>query len=88
MFSAACLAETVDAAADHVILDLGGLDFIDSSGLGAILATHRRLAEDGRRLVVVCPDGSCAQKVLDLSGTAAYLNVAASRWDAVQRLPG
>jgi anti-sigma B factor antagonist len=34
---------------DHVILDLSGVDFIDSSGLGAIVAAMKQM-DDHRRL--------------------------------------
>ena len=36
-----------------IVLDLRTLKFLDSAGLGRVLALHRRAARDGRRLVVV-----------------------------------
>lgn len=36
-----------------VVLDLRGLNFLDSAGLGRVLALQRRAKRDGRRLVVV-----------------------------------
>ena len=36
-----------------LVLDLSRLAFIDSAGLGRLLAAHRRAKRDGRRLVVV-----------------------------------
>jgi len=42
-----------DADGGAIILDLSGLDFIDSRGLAMILALDRRLRESGRRLTVV-----------------------------------
>jgi anti-sigma B factor antagonist len=36
-----------------VILDLGALAFIDSAGIRTIDQAHRRLADDGRRLLIV-----------------------------------
>ena len=36
-----------------IVLDLRSLNFLDSAGLGRVLALHRRAARDGRRLVVV-----------------------------------
>ena len=38
-----------DGGSDRVILDLSGVEFIDSSGLGAIVAAMKQLG-DGRRL--------------------------------------
>lgn len=36
-----------------IVLDLRELNFVDSAGLGRVLALHRRARRDGRRLVVV-----------------------------------
>ncbi|MDD9727913.1 STAS domain-containing protein [Roseovarius sp. SK2] len=38
-----------DDGADHVLLDLSGVAFVDSSGLGAIIASMKQMG-DGRRL--------------------------------------
>ena len=40
-------------AVQQVVLDLRGLEFLDSSGLRAVALADRRLAEGGRRLVLV-----------------------------------
>ena len=37
---------------DDVSLDIGGVEFIDSSGLRAVIAAHVALAEAGHRLVL------------------------------------
>jgi anti-anti-sigma factor len=38
---------------DQIVLDLRKLNFIDSAGLGRVLAVQRRASRAGRRLVVV-----------------------------------
>ena len=38
---------------DSIVLDLRKLNFLDSAGLGRVLALQRRATRDGRRLVVV-----------------------------------
>jgi anti-anti-sigma factor len=38
---------------DQIVLDLRKLNFLDSAGLGRVLAVQRRASRDGRRLVVV-----------------------------------
>lgn len=43
----------VEAETSTLIIDLGGLTFLDSTGLGRLLAARRRAARAGRRLVVV-----------------------------------
>jgi anti-anti-sigma factor len=41
------------AAAGSIVLDLRGLDFVDSSGAHFLLAAQRRICDAGGRLVVV-----------------------------------
>ena len=38
---------------NSIVLDLRKLNFLDSAGLGRVLAIQRRATRDGRRLVVV-----------------------------------
>jgi anti-sigma B factor antagonist len=42
-----------EAAVEVVLVDLRHLDFLDSSGLRAVVCAHDRLDEDDKRLVLV-----------------------------------
>ena len=42
------LNELVDAGATRIVLDCRGLDFLDSSGIGVLIAVRKRLGDDGR----------------------------------------
>lgn len=44
----------------RIVLDLSGVDLIDSVGLSLLLSAHRRTASVGGGLVVVCPPGRSA----------------------------
>jgi anti-sigma B factor antagonist len=56
------------ADADWVVVDLSGVEFMDSSGLHVLLAARKRLAEQGRTLSI---SGVRAQvrRLMELSGT-------------------
>ena len=41
------------AGVREIVLDLGGVDFVDSSGLGLLMATHDRSRESGTRIALV-----------------------------------
>jgi anti-sigma B factor antagonist len=45
--------QKLEAEADVLVIDLRGLLFMDSAGLGRLLAARRRAARAGRRLVIV-----------------------------------
>jgi len=48
----AALHRTLDSCAGDVTIDLSGLDALDATGLGVIVAAHRRALAQGRRLVL------------------------------------
>lgn len=56
-----------------VILDLGGVTFMDSSGLGMIMGRYRKLTAMGGRLMLVRPRPQ-VKKVLELSGIKKLLD--------------
>jgi anti-sigma B factor antagonist len=57
------------------VIDLTDVDFLDSTGLHALLRARALLAREDRPLALLCPKG-VARRVLDLAGTldtfAAY----------------
>lgn len=58
----------------HLVVDLRGLTFIDSSGIRAILVASRRLGEKGASVTVVkAPD--LVQRVFELSGVEDELRM-------------
>lgn len=63
-----------DGSATTVVLDLGGLTFMDSTGLRLLVAADARAREAGRRLAIVRgPDA--VQRVIELTGLAAKLDL-------------
>jgi anti-sigma B factor antagonist len=48
------IAAAIDAGHRDLLLDLNGLKFLDSTGLGVLLEAKRRLARTGGRLQIVC----------------------------------
>jgi anti-anti-sigma factor len=60
--------EQVEEGAPAVlVIDLSGLSFLDSSGMGVIAAAQARAVEAGRRIVLVRPPYS-VRRAFELSG--------------------
>ena len=83
LYTAPSFRESVlEAAGDtdppKVIVDFRGLGFIDSSGLGAIVACLKHLRERGGDLALAAPDGSGLRRLLDLTGLDRVLTLYAS----------
>jgi len=47
-----CIDEAVEAGATTVILDFAGVTFVNSTGLGAMVAATKRLRADGGDLIL------------------------------------
>jgi anti-sigma B factor antagonist len=60
--------------ASGVRVDLTDVEFMDSTGLNALVIAHKTIGQDGRRLVIVCPDGA-AWRALEISGLHEVLHV-------------
>jgi anti-sigma B factor antagonist len=76
------LAGIADAGHVHVILDLNGVRFLDSSGLGALVATHRRLRTLGGALAVACSN-DLVLRVFRLTGLDTVLSIFATPEEAL-----
>lgn len=59
---------------EQLVIDLRGLEFMDSTGLSIIVGAHQRLAEDGRALSLVRGSAQ-VQRLLDLTGVADRLRM-------------
>ncbi|MBO8168249.1 MAG: anti-sigma factor antagonist [Thermoanaerobacteraceae bacterium] len=69
----------------NLLLDLSGVNFIDSSGLGVILGRYKKLAKENRSIAIsgVQPQ---VRKILELSGIMKIIEVYPSEEDALSQL--
>ena len=75
------LNEAVDAGNKRLVIDLAEVSFIDSLSLSALVATRRRLGDDGRLAVVAVHE--YVQLILQATGLEQVLDVFETRDDAV-----
>ncbi|WP_157109951.1 anti-sigma F factor antagonist [Thermanaeromonas toyohensis] len=73
------LRQELEASLDHarahlLYLDLEGVSFMDSSGLGVILGRYRRLSQKGGK-VVICRPQPQVRRLLDLSGLSKIIDI-------------
>ncbi|MDW7673038.1 MAG: anti-sigma F factor antagonist [Bacillota bacterium] len=69
----------------HLIINLQEVDFIDSSGLGAILGRYKKVIEQGGQVVIISPKPQVL-RILDLSGFTKIMKVFPSEEQALGQL--
>ena len=58
-----------------ITLEFGGVSFVDSSGLGVLVGTYKRLREDGERSLRIVGAQPAVRKVFEITGLEAALLV-------------
>jgi anti-sigma B factor antagonist len=67
------LEALIDGGAQRIVLDCHALGFLDSSGIGVLVAARNRLGDDGE--IVLDSPPSHVRKVLEITGVASHLSV-------------
>jgi anti-anti-sigma factor len=68
------LDRVIDSGPRELVLDLGGVDFVDSSGLGLLIATHERARDAGVEMAIASA-GPEVQRVLRIAGLEGVLPI-------------
>jgi anti-sigma B factor antagonist len=78
LHSADEVQQTLDqslAGCDHLIVDLSSADFIDSTIIGVLLQTKKNALERDRKFNVVLGTAPIVERILEVTGVVALLNV-------------
>jgi len=77
------ISDARDKEAKTLVLDLTGLNFIDSSGLRLLIDAWNESKLSERRFAIVVPDSALVRRVLEVSGCDAFLPIVARLDDAL-----
>lgn len=81
------LATAMGNGSGSVLLDLGGVEFIDSAGIGLLVTAHRR-AESSNGALALAGVTPTVARVLELTRTDRVLRVLPTVADGVEALRG
>jgi anti-sigma B factor antagonist len=70
----AALLEAADRAKHEIVVDLTQLEFLDSTGLGALIGAHKRAAEHGGSVRLVAHEGQIL-RLLRITGLLDVFSV-------------
>lgn len=62
------VAELIQAESGRIVVDLRGIDFIDSTGLSVLISLRNDAKRNGRALTLV-PPASAARRIFQITGT-------------------
>ena len=79
--------ERAASSSRTLVLDLSGIDFLDSAGVHALLRMLTTLADGGKRLFVVAPPGGRARRLLEILDVSSLAWICDSREEALGRAP-
>jgi stage II sporulation protein AA (anti-sigma F factor antagonist) len=80
------VAEVLDGA-DHVVIDLSAVQFLDSSTIAVLVRARRRADEQGARFGVVIGTSSLVLRGLEVSGVLPTLNGVSTLDEALLAAP-
>ncbi len=68
------LAELTREGVRHIAINLAELEFMDSTGLSAIIAAHKRAMAHGGELLIFSPSKDI-RRLFEVTGIDTYLNI-------------
>lgn len=80
------LLELVADGTRHIVVDLQGVEFLDSTGLGVLVGGLRRVRAQGGHLALVCTQERIL-KIFRITGLATFFDIHPSVASAVQAAP-
>lgn len=80
------LTEMLAAGEKHIVVDLGRVEFLDSTGLGVLVGAHRRLRASEGSLSLVCPHERLL-KIFRITGLDTVFSIHPSVEDATNGGP-
>jgi anti-sigma B factor antagonist len=77
------LIEANDTACEAVVVDMTGVDFIDSSGLGVLVSALKRIRERGAVMRIVC-DRESILKIFQITGLDRVFGISRTLAEALE----
>ena len=79
------VVDCIEAGHSRLVVDLSEAGFIDSTAIGVLVASLKRLQESGGSLVVVCTNEN-VRSIFELVGLDEVITLHRSRDDAISAL--
>lgn len=81
------LAQVANDGHRQIVVDLDGLDFLDSSGVGVLVAAHEELRSDDGDLTLICTRPKVF-RIFEITGLTSFFTIVNSVDEATVRQTG
>jgi anti-anti-sigma factor len=81
------VGDAVAAGTSRLVIDLGGLTFIDSSGIHALVKLHRTLGVEGIDVRLAVPDDAPVRRTLEVANVEHLIRLDQGITNALGPLP-
>jgi anti-anti-sigma factor len=68
------LADLTREGVRHIAINLAELEFVDSTGLSALIAVHKRAEAEGGELILLSPNRDI-RRLFEITGIDTYFNI-------------
>lgn len=81
----ASISQLLQAGHNKIVINLGAIDYVSSSGLRVLLVTAKKLSAMSGKMKI-CKPNPVVREILDISGFSTILDVRASEEEALSEL--
>jgi anti-sigma B factor antagonist len=82
----AAIETVLSAGARHVLVDGSRVRYMDSTGMGELIAAHRRLSETGGHVCIFAPSAKL-REILDITHLSSIFQISENEETAMEKLP-
>lgn len=79
------MIDTISTGAEHLLINLANVEYIDSSGLGALVGGLKRISERNGRMVIVASRPQ-VRKVFEITGLEKVFSIYRTEDEALDSL--
>jgi anti-sigma B factor antagonist len=83
----AALDSAIDSGAHHIIIDGSNVEYLDSTGIGELIAAARKLSETNAGRVGIARPSTKLREILEITGLNALFIVRESETEVAAALP-
>lgn len=79
------MLKVIEEGHKNIVISMKSVEYIDSSGLGALVGGLKRVSEKNGKIVIIC-DNQQVKKVFEITGLEKVFQIFASESEAIEAI--